>query len=158
MELLSNQWNRSTRKSSTSKRDTSENRSAALFAVLWIMRQGQPFINIFLFFANARVMMEFFFLTFTNQFSQSTLFSLRMELMLLKSASAVPPCMPPYLRAEERLSLCYHQTNQSKQDSILLCLLRHLTHHTKWVGSTIHLSDEFRSKENINFHKTIIRS
>ena len=46
-ELLSNQWNNSTRKSSTSKPDTSENCSTALFAVLWIMWQRQPFINIF---------------------------------------------------------------------------------------------------------------
>ena len=103
LELLSNQWNRSTRKSSKSKHYTSENRSAALFAVLLIMWQAQPFINIFLFFANPRVIMEFFFPTFTavlsspatTQFSQSTLFSLRMELMLLKSASAVPSLHAP---------------------------------------------------------------
>ena len=93
----------STKKSATSKSETSENRSAALFAVLWIMWQGQPFINIFLFFGNTRVMMELFFPTFTavlsspttTQFSQSTLFSLRMELMLLKSASALPSLHVP---------------------------------------------------------------
>ena len=97
LELLLNQWNRSTRKSSTSKSDTSENRSTGLFAVLEIMWQGQPFINIFLFFANTRVVTEFFFPIFTAvlssptaaQFSQSILFSLRMESWLLKSTSAV---------------------------------------------------------------------
>ena len=87
----------------TSKRNTSENHSAVLFAVLWIMWQEQPFTNIFLFLANTRVMMEFFFPTFTavyssptaTQFSQSTLFSLRMELMLLRRASAVPSLHAP---------------------------------------------------------------
>ena len=99
LELLLNQWNRSTRKSSTSKSDTSENRSTGLFAVLEIMWQGQPFINIFLFFANTRVVTEFFFPIFTAvlssptaaQFSQSILFSLRMESMLLKSTSLHTP-------------------------------------------------------------------
>ena len=136
LELLLNQWNRSIRKSSTSKRDTSENHSAALFAVLWIMWHRQPFINIFLFFANTCVMMVFFFPTFTTvlssptktQFSQSNLFSLRMELMLLKSASAVPSLH----------SFCYHQTNESKQDSIFLCLIRHLTH--QYQVSRVHYS------------------
>ena len=136
LELLLNQWKRSRRKSSISKPDTSENRTVVLFAVLWVMWQGQPFINIFLFFANTRVIMEFFFPTLTailssptaTQFSQSTFFSLRMDLMLLKSASAVPSFHPPYLRTEQRLSLYYHQTNESKQDSIFLCSSFFLTH------------------------------
>ena len=51
----------------TSKRNTSENRSAVLFAVLWIMWQEQPFTNIILFLANTRVMMEFFFPTFPHR-------------------------------------------------------------------------------------------
>ena len=70
-----------------------------------------------------------------------------------------PYCMLPYLRAEQRLSLCYHQTNESKQDSILYAWLVIWPISTKWVGSTIHLSDEFRSKDNINFrndYKAII--
>ena len=77
---------------------TSENRSAALLAGLWIIWEGQPFIDIFLFFANTRVKMEFFFPTFAavlssptaTQFSQSALFSLRIESMLLKSDLTVP--------------------------------------------------------------------
>ena len=84
-------------KSSTSKRDTSEIRHTTLFVALWIMWQGQPFIYIYK-FTNTRAMMEFFFLTFNavlpsstaTQFSQPSIFSLRIELMLLKSTSAVP--------------------------------------------------------------------
>ena len=141
-----------------------------MFAVLWIMSQGQPFINIFLFFANTHVIMELFptFPTFTavlsspttTQFSQSNLLSLRMESMLLKSASVVPLCMSPYLRAEQRLSLCYHQTNESKQDSIFYAWFIIWFISAKWVGSTIHLRGEFRSKDNIIFrnnYKAITR-
>ena len=78
-----------------------------------------------------------------------------------------PLCMPPYLRAEQGLSLCYHQTNESKQDSIFYAwVIWPISTNfviwpisTKWVGSTIHLSDELRSKDNINFrndYKAII--
>ena len=126
MKLLSNQWNRSTIKSSTSKRDTSENRSAALFAVLWIMWQGHPFINIFLFY---------YFPTFTavssptaTQFSQSTLFSLRMELMLLKSASAVPSLHAPISKSWTEAFPLLSSNKRIKTGFNFLCLIGHLTH------------------------------
>ena len=78
---------------------------------------------------------------------------------LLKSASAVPTLHPPYLRAERRLSLYYHQGNESKQGSIFYAWFVIGPISTKWVGSTIHLSSEFRSKDNISFrsdYKAII--
>ena len=129
-------------------------------SVVGYMARATIYINIFLFFANTRVIMEFFFPTLTailssptaTQFSQSTFFSLRMDSMLLKSASAVPSFHPPDLRAEQRLSLCYHQTNESKQDSIFLCWLVIWPISTKWKESTIHLLGEFRSRDKISFH------
>ena len=62
-----------------------------------------------------------------------------------------PLCMPPYLRAEQRLSFCYHQTSKSKQDALFYPWLIIWPMSIKWVGSTIHLSDEFRYKDKINF-------
>ena len=166
MEFLSNQWSRSSRKSSTSKLDTLKSFHSFVYSVLdYVARR----INIFLLFANTRVMMEFFFPAFTAVLSSSTAtqfsfylrcFFPRMESILPKSPSYVPSLHVPWLRPEERFSLCYHQTNKSKQDSIFLCLIRHLTHQYQVSRSTSHLSDEFRSKHNINFYnnyKVIIR-
>ena len=71
-----------------------------------------------------------------------------------------PLCMQPYLRVEQRLSLCYHkQTNQNRIQFFYAWLVIWPI-STKWLGSIIHLTDEFRSKDNINFrndYKGIIR-
>ena len=106
---------------------------------------------MFLFFANTRVMMEIFFPTFTTllssptvtQFSQSTLFFLRMESILLKNAPISNSCTEtfPLLSTNKRIKTGF---NFPMPDFWPIS--------TKWVKSTIRLTDEFRSKDNINFY------
>ena len=132
-----------------------------MFAVLWIMSQGQPLINIFLFFANTRVIMKLFptFPTFTavlsspttTQFSQSNLLSLRMESMLLKSASVVPSLHVPISKGWAETFTLLSPNKRVKTGFNFLCLICHLIHH---------LRGELRSKDNIIFrnnYKAIIR-
>ena len=134
------------------------------------MSQGQPFINIFLFFANTHVIMELFptFPTVTavlsspttTQFSQSNLLSLRMESMLLKSASVVPSLHAPISKGWAETFTFLSPNKCSKQDSIFYASFVIWFISTKWVGSTIHLRGEFRSKDNIIFcnnYKATIR-
>ena len=83
-----------------------------------------------------------------------------MELILLKSASVKPSLHATISKSWTETFPLLSQTNESKQDSIFYAWLVIWPISTKWLGPIIHLTDEFRSKDNINFrndYKAIIR-